>query len=89
MFTDYLKSVLIAYDPNALSQNIPVYDTYIRRSDVIQSESDVNAWRNFSPSAYKVIAENKGAITNIVGIGLYLIAHCEHSMFLFNRDSTL
>lgn len=89
MFTDYLKSVLIAYDPNALSQNIPMYDTYIRRSDIIQSESDVNAWRNFSPSAYKVIAENKGAITNIVGIGLYLIAHCEHSMFLFNRDSTL
>ena len=37
----------------------------------------------------KIISENKGDIINVIGIGTYLIAHCEHSMFIFNRDNTL
>jgi hypothetical protein len=55
----------------------------------IQDESVVNSWHVFKANDYKVIAENKGDITNIVSIGTYLLVHCEHSLFLFNNDNTL
>lgn len=89
MYSDYSKSILITYNPKSVGNQIESYGKFIRRSNVIQSESTINAWRNFPADGYKVITENKGDITNIVGIGLYLLVHCEHSLFLFNRDATL
>lgn len=65
------------------------FNKFIRRSNVIQDESLNNAWRNFELENYKVISENKGNITNIVGIGSYFIVHTEHSMFLFDKSNTL
>lgn len=65
------------------------FNKFIRRSDVIQNESLSNSWRNFRPENYKIINENKGNITNIVGIGTYLLVHTEHSIFLFNNDNVL
>jgi hypothetical protein len=55
----------------------------------MQDESMVNAWKLWKANNYKVISENKGEITNLVSIGVYLIVHCEHSMFLFNGDNSL
>lgn len=89
MYYDYARPNLNAYNPNAVSNQITTYGKFIRRSNVLQSESTANAWRQFLADGYKVISENKGDIINILGIGIYLIAHCEHSMFIFNRDSTL
>lgn len=65
------------------------YNSYIRRSNVIQDENLVNAWRQFPVEGYKIITENKGDITNLVGIGTVLLVHTEHSMFMFDRDNTL
>lgn len=89
MYYDYARPNLNAYNPNAVSNQITTYGKFIRRSNVLQSESTANAWRQFPADGYKIISENKGDIINILGIGIYLIAHCEHSMFIFNRDSTL
>lgn len=65
------------------------FDKMIRRSDIIQDESYSNSWRRFGLENYKVISENKGKITNIVGIGYYLLVHTEHSLFAFNSSNTL
>lgn len=75
------------FDP--LTKYVTSFNRTIRRSDVIRSESFDNSWKNFRPDAYKVITENKGNITNIVGVGLYLLVHTEHSLFMFNRDASL
>lgn len=61
----------------------------IRRSDVIQSESLENSWRYFRADNYKPITEDKGVITNLKGVGYYLLAHCEKSLFAFSKESTL
>lgn len=86
---DYTGKILINYDKQLISNQIELYNKTIRRSDVIQSESIVNSWRFFRPENYKIITENKGAINNIVGIGNYLFAHCEHSLFLFDISDSL
>lgn len=94
---------LFKYKPNKYNQEVIQLSNYdsenkdkstnfkktIRRSDTISDESPINSWRNFQPDAYKVISENKGSITNIVGVGLYLLIHTEHSLFMFNRDASL
>lgn len=69
--------------------SVDVYDKFIRRSNIQQDESKEIAWRIFQPDAYKQITENRGKITNIVGVGLYLLVHCEYSLFMFNRDASL
>lgn len=79
--------LLLAYDPNR--RNITEYNKTIRRSDVIQDESYINAWRTYTANNYRIITENKGNIVNLVGIGLYLLAHTEHSMFMFDRTAAL
>ena len=82
----YIKS-FVNYNTNLIENN--KFSKTIRRSDVIATESAENAWRYFKPDAYKVISENKGSITNITGIGLYLLVHTEHSLFMFNRDASM
>lgn len=89
IYVDYARPNINAYNPNAVANQVEVYGKFIRRSNVLQSESTNNAWRQFPADGYKIISENKGNIINILGTGVYLIAHCEHSMFIFNRDSTL
>lgn len=69
--------------------SVEQYDKTVRRSNVIQDESRINAWRTFPVEGYKNITENKGIITNLVGIGTYILVHTEHSLFMFNGDSTL
>lgn len=87
---DFLFTELKSYSQFDINKpNIDSYTKTIRRSNVIQTESISNAWRTFPTSGYKVIYENKGRITNIVGIGYYLLVHCEHSLFMFNRDASL
>ena len=89
VYYDYTGKILVNYDKTAVSSIMNNYLKTIRRSDVIQSESVINSWRYFRPENYKIITENKGAITNVVGIGNYLFAHCEHSLFLFDITDSL
>lgn len=84
---DFIPTVYNNYRDDIL--NITQFDKTIRRSNIIQDESAVNAWRQFPTEGYKNINENKGIITNLVGIGVYLLAHTEHSLFMFNGDATL
>lgn len=84
---DFIPTVYNNYRNDIL--NITQFNKTIRRSNVIQDESTVNAWRQFPIEGYKNINENKGIITNLVGIGVYLLAHTEHSLFMFNGDATL
>lgn len=70
-------------------KNIDIYNKTIRRSNVIQDESRENSWRKFSLEAYKNITENKGIITNLVGIGNLVLAHTEHSLFIFDLNNEL
>lgn len=65
------------------------YEKTIRRSAVIQDETRENGWRTFPIEAYKNITENKGIITNIIGIGTMLLVHTEHSLFAFDTNNTL
>ena len=69
--------------------SIDNYNKTVRRSAVIQDETRVNGWRTFPVEAYKNISENKGIITNLIGIGNMLLVHTEHSLFMFNTDNTL
>ena len=84
---DFIPTVYNNYRDDIL--NITQFDKTVRRSNVIQNESAVNAWRQFPTEGYKNINENKGIITNLVGIGVYLLVHTEHSLFMFNGDATL
>lgn len=70
-------------------KDIDVHNKTIRRSNVIQDESRENGWRKFSLEAYKNIIENKGIITNLVGIGNLFLAHTEHSLFMFDLNNEL
>lgn len=88
-FYDYADKLISNFDKDYYANFIEHYDKVIRRSDVITNESVENKWRKFRPEQYKIITENKGPIINIIGVGGYLIAHCEHSMFVFNRDSSM
>lgn len=84
-YEQYPKSLF--YDENQRSEiNFP---KTIRRSNVIQDESNKNAWRIFNTLEYKNINENKGDITKLIGIGKYIIVHTEHSIFLFNATDTI
>ena len=74
---------------NYRKDNISQFDKTVYRSDVISDESLVNGFRHFGVDEYKNITENKGKITNIVGIGFYLIVHTEYSMFVFDRSPRL
>ena len=65
------------------------FNKTIRRSNVISDESLVNGFRLFESEQYKIIKENKGNITNIVGIGLYMLVHTEYSLFVFDRSPKL
>ena len=65
------------------------FNKTVRRSAVIQDETRANGWRSFPVEGYKNITENKGIITNLVGIGTMLLVHTEHSLFMFNTDNTL
>lgn len=70
-------------------KDIDVYNKTIRRSNVIQDESRENSWRKFSLEAYKNITKNKGIIINLVGIGNLILAHTEHSLFMFDLNNEL
>lgn len=65
------------------------FNKTIRRSNVISDESLVNGFRLFESEQYKIIKENKGNITNIIGIGLYMLIHTEYSLFVFDRSPKL
>lgn len=88
-YYDYTGKLLVNYDKSLISNQMDDYVKTVRRSDVIQSESIINAWRYFRPENYKIITENKGNITNVVGIGNYLFVHCEHSLFVFDITDSL
>ena len=68
---------------------ISQFDKRIRRSNVIADESLNNSWRIFPLEGYKDISENKGKITNLIGVGTTLLAHTEHSLFAFDGSNTL
>lgn len=89
VYVDYVSKEITNYNKELYANFITEYKKTIRRSDVIGDESVYNTWKIFRTEQYRVIAENKGNIINVVGIGIYLIAHCEHSMFIFNRDASM
>ena len=68
---------------------ITKFDKRIQRSNVISDESLANSWRKFPLEGYKDISENKGSITNLIGIGTTLLVHTEHSLFAFDGSNTL
>ena len=86
-FNTLIPITYIANNENELYMNI--FNKRIRRSNVIADEAIKNAWRSFPVEGYKDIYENKGKITNIVGVGLTFLVHTEHSLFMFNRDNTI
>lgn len=88
-YSTYSNKIMINYNDELYYNFITYYGRTIRRSDVMSDESIENKWRIFRAEEYKIINENKGNIINVVGIGIYLIAHCEHSLFIFNRDNTM
>lgn len=65
------------------------FDKRVQRSNVIADESLVNSWRTFPLEGYRDISENKGKITNLIGIGTTLLVHTEHSLFAFDGSNTL
>lgn len=65
------------------------YIKTIRRSNVIQDESNEISWRKFEIDNYKIITENKGNIVKLVSIGYYFIVHTQYSMFLFNDTNAI
>lgn len=75
------------YNPNYPS-NI-VFNKTVRRSNVIQNESLVNAWRQFPVEGYRLIDENKGDIVKLVAANQLFIVHCEHSIFVFDTSHKL
>ena len=77
----------VNYDAN--KSYLETYDKRVRRSNVIADESNENSWRIFPLEGYKDITENKGKITNLVGVGTTLLVHTEHSLFMFDRSNTL
>lgn len=77
----------VNYDVN--KEYIDTYNKRVRRSNVIADESNENSWRIFPLEGYKDITENKGIITNIVGVGTTFLVHTEHSLFMFDRNNTL
>lgn len=74
---------------NYNADNITLFNKTIRRSNVVSDESLINGFRNFEDNAYKNILENKGDIVNLVGIGLYLLIHTEHSIFVLDKTNML
>jgi hypothetical protein len=78
-YTNYRKDLV----------SVDKFDKTVRRSNVIQDESRINGWRTFPVEGYKNITENKGNITNIVGIGTMLLVHTQHSLFMFDTNNTL
>lgn len=61
----------------------------IRRSNIIQDESNKISWRHFDTENYRIITENKGDIVKLISVGYYFIVHTQHSMFLFNSNDTI
>lgn len=86
-FDDFCPKTYTNYREDLVS--IDKFDKTVRRSNVIQDESRLNAWRTFPVEAYKNITENKGNITNLVGIGTMLLVHTQHSLFAFDTNNTL
>ena len=84
---DFYPVTNVNYTKDSL--NVIQFDKTIRRSNIIQDETRVNAWRQFPIEGYKNITENKGKITNIVGIGYMFLVHTEHSLFMFDTNNLL
>lgn len=86
--SDYFNpNIYTNYKNNIINKTI--YTKTIRRSNVLQDESRNIAWRVFPIEAYKNITENKGDITNLIGIGNLIVVHTQHSMFVFDINNTL
>jgi len=83
----YYTNYPISYTNNI--DNLYEYPKTVRRSNVMQDESNNNAFRIFNLEDYKNINENKGNISKILGIGNTLIVHCEYSLFIFNKDNNI
>lgn len=75
------------YDSNL--QYVYNFPKNIRRSNIIQDESNSNVWRQFEIEQYKVINENKGDVIKLISIGYYFIVHTQGSMFLFNSTNSI
>lgn len=86
-FDDSIISINVNYNEELI--NTEVFTKTIRRSNVIQDESRENAWRKFATEAYKNITENKGEITNIIGLGTNLLVHTTDSLFVFDTNNIL
>lgn len=61
----------------------------LRRSNIIQDETDVNYWRQFPIESYKTISENKGDVIKIIPIGNLLLVHTQYSLFMFNGADSI
>lgn len=86
-FEDAHPKTLDWYNPNIINNyNFP---KTLRRSNIIQDESDRNRWREFPIESYKNITENKGSIVKIIAIGTFLLVHTQYSLFMFNGSDSI
>lgn len=77
------------YNNYRAGEHVWQFGKTIYRSNQISDESNENRFRHFEANQYKIIAENKGNITNIIGLGYNLIVHTEHGMFMFNNNNQI
>lgn len=90
IYNDYIEKEYKSYiNYNDYTTTDTLKLSTIRRSDVIADESTENAWRHFRANAYKIINRNKGDITNIVGLGLYLVIHTTQTLFILDKTALL
>jgi hypothetical protein len=88
-YYNYYRRIIVNYNKKNDLYKKEFYGKTVYRTDVIGDESIANSWKHISPEAYKIISENKGDITNIVGIDTYLLVHTEKSLFAFNINNQL
>lgn len=82
----YYKTYTINEEKRA---NYDYRTSVIRRSHVLADESLENTWRYFDSIDYKVMPRDKGAITNLIGLGYYFLIHTEHTLYSIDRNNLL
>lgn len=84
MYKDYTTKTYSIINPNAIN----TFNNTIRSSKLVGDESKLSVF-TFDPDDYYNVPTNKGIITNLVGVGDYILAHTQDSLFQFSGSNTL
>lgn len=58
------------------------FNNTILFSNIINDESTILKWNEFSAESYKFISENKGEITNMFALGNNIFVHCLNALYV-------